>query len=141
MKWCPFAGCNRAISRPEMPAPPQLSIPHMKPPLETSQAVDCGNGHYFCWECSGDAHEPCSCDKWNEWHQRITDVKPEESKSSDHGDPVQTSCTRCSQAVFSMTRDMLLSCTNGCVLDPSVLFLSSSHALSRRCFFVCLILV
>ncbi|OQV24034.1 Ankyrin repeat and IBR domain-containing protein 1 [Hypsibius exemplaris] len=86
MKWCPFAAaagsCGRAVSQPEMPGPTVLFIPHMKPPLKTSHAVDCGNGHYFCWECSGDAHEPCSCDKWTEWHQRIIDVKPEEIRGT-----------------------------------------------------------
>ncbi|XP_055345873.1 ankyrin repeat and IBR domain-containing protein 1-like [Paramacrobiotus metropolitanus] len=82
MKWCPFAGCGRAVCRPELPAPLSLDIPHMKPPLATSHAVDCGNGHYFCWECSGEAHEPSSCDKWTEWHQRIIDVRPEEIRGT-----------------------------------------------------------
>ncbi|GAU90593.1 hypothetical protein RvY_02991 [Ramazzottius varieornatus] len=82
MKWCPFAGCGRAVCRPEVPVPNIVPVPHMKPPLETSQAVDCGNGHYFCWGCAGDAHEPCSCGKWGEWHQRIVDVKPEEIRGT-----------------------------------------------------------
>ena len=55
----------------------EILIICMQTPL-TSHAVDCGNGHIFCWECLGDAHEPASCDNWKLWHQKIGKVRPEE---------------------------------------------------------------
>jgi len=29
-------------------------------------------------ECLGEAHEPASCENWKNWHQKITDIRPEE---------------------------------------------------------------
>jgi len=29
-------------------------------------------------ECLGEAHEPASCENWNNWHQKIAEVKPEQ---------------------------------------------------------------
>ena len=31
---------------------------------EVSHSVDCGNGHFFCWECLGEAHAPVACHKY-----------------------------------------------------------------------------
>jgi hypothetical protein len=31
-------------------------------------------------DCLGEAHEPSSCDNWNKWFQKISEIKPEESK-------------------------------------------------------------
>ncbi|EEC20064.1 ankyrin repeat containing protein [Ixodes scapularis] len=74
IKWCPWAGCGRAVKLPVIAKPPVL--PHRAPPV--SHAVDCGNGHYFCWECRGAAHAPCSCDLWKQWRTKVAEVKPEE---------------------------------------------------------------
>ncbi len=35
-----------------------MNILSPKAPPRTSHAVDCGNGHFFCWECLSDAHAP-----------------------------------------------------------------------------------
>lgn len=43
IKWCPFPGCGRAVKLPD------LEDRTKKVPADTSRAVDCGNGHYFCW--------------------------------------------------------------------------------------------
>ena len=43
IKWCPFPGCGRAVKLPD------LEDRVKKAPADTSRAVDCGNGHYFCW--------------------------------------------------------------------------------------------
>lgn len=45
IKWCPRPGCGQAVRLPEneqVPPPNQTAA-------ATSHAVDCGNGHFFCW--------------------------------------------------------------------------------------------
>nr|CAD7400336.1 unnamed protein product [Timema cristinae] len=86
IKWCPMPGCGRAVRLPEteqsQPSDILNSIPSAKPPPLTSHAVDCGNGHFFCWECLGEAHAPCGCHQWLQWQQKISEVKPEELRAS-----------------------------------------------------------
>ncbi|PNF19231.1 hypothetical protein B7P43_G08208 [Cryptotermes secundus] len=86
IKWCPMPGCGRAVRLPEteqtQPSDVLHNIPSAKPPLLTSHAVDCGNGHFFCWECLGEAHAPCGCSQWLQWQQKISEVKPEELRAS-----------------------------------------------------------
>lgn len=45
IKWCPMPGCGRAVRLPETEQLP----PRKASPPPTSHAVDCGNGHFFCW--------------------------------------------------------------------------------------------
>lgn len=80
MKWCPYPGCARAVHLPEIENTNGSNslLTAVKIPEDTSRAVDCGNGHYFCWNCLGEAHEPCSCNNWKCWHQKIAEVKPEQ---------------------------------------------------------------
>ncbi|GAB6029004.1 hypothetical protein CHUAL_004792 [Chamberlinius hualienensis] len=80
IKWCPYPGCGRAVRLPEseIVTPSTPSFPGAGPPIAVSHAVDCGNGHFFCWECLEEAHAPCNCDKWIEWHKKVVEVKPEE---------------------------------------------------------------
>ncbi|XP_036452245.1 ankyrin repeat and IBR domain-containing protein 1 isoform X2 [Colossoma macropomum] len=77
IRWCPRAGCDRAVrlagQGPGASASDPLSFPLLQAP-----AVDCGKGHLFCWECQGEAHEPCDCQTWKMWLQKVTDMKPEE---------------------------------------------------------------
>ncbi|XP_019730761.1 ankyrin repeat and IBR domain-containing protein 1 [Hippocampus comes] len=75
IRWCPAARCERAVrlTRPGLGE----SDPHGFP-LLPSPAVDCGKGHLFCWECLGEAHEPCDCHMWKNWLQKVTEMKPEE---------------------------------------------------------------
>lgn len=77
IKWCPTAGCERAVRLTKQGSNPSgsdtLSFPLLRAP-----AVDCGKGHLFCWECLGEAHEPCDCQTWKNWLQKITEMKPEE---------------------------------------------------------------
>lgn len=53
IKWCPVAGCGRAVRLPEteqtQPLDEFKNLTNGKPPPLTSHAVDCGNGHFFCW--------------------------------------------------------------------------------------------
>ncbi|GAB1610546.1 ankyrin repeat and IBR domain-containing protein 1-like isoform X2 [Argonauta hians] len=81
MKWCPYPGCARAVHLPEIEnnaGSNSLVSSTVKIPEDTSRAVDCGNSHYFCWNCLGEAHEPCCCDNWKQWHQKIAEIKPEQ---------------------------------------------------------------
>ncbi|XP_046380179.1 ankyrin repeat and IBR domain-containing protein 1-like isoform X2 [Haliotis rufescens] len=83
MKWCPYPGCGRAVKLPDLDnqaASSSSSGPQgrIKIPSDTSRGVDCGAGHYFCWECLEDAHEPCSCDNWKKWALKVSEVKPEQ---------------------------------------------------------------
>lgn len=75
IRWCPAARCERAV-RLTRPGPGD-NDPHSFP-LLPSPAVDCGKGHLFCWECLGEAHEPCDCHMWRNWLQKVTEMKPEE---------------------------------------------------------------
>lgn len=51
IKWCPVAGCGRAVRLPEIEQSGNKSAGKSIP--ITSHAVDCGNSHFFCWECLG----------------------------------------------------------------------------------------
>lgn len=53
IKWCPIPGCGRAVRLPEAEQTPGKTHPNRKPIPLTSHAVDCGNAHFFCWECLG----------------------------------------------------------------------------------------
>lgn len=33
-------------------------------------------------ECLGDAHEPCDCETWKMWLQKVSEMKPEECRNS-----------------------------------------------------------
>ncbi|XP_067112017.1 ankyrin repeat and IBR domain-containing protein 1-like isoform X2 [Osmerus mordax] len=73
IRWCPAVRCERAV-RLTRPGPGTSDAF----PLLPSPAVDCGKGHLFCWECLGEAHEPCDCDTWRMWLQKVSEMKPEE---------------------------------------------------------------
>lgn len=68
--WCPHPGCSQAVSCPP------LSEDHTHSNGEAKgQTVPCGNGHYFCWGCLGEAHEPCSCAQWQRWLEHCKEMK------------------------------------------------------------------
>uniref|UniRef100_A0A3Q2NW71 Ankyrin repeat and IBR domain-containing protein 1 n=1 Tax=Fundulus heteroclitus TaxID=8078 RepID=A0A3Q2NW71_FUNHE len=75
--WCPVAGCERAV-RLNTQGPGTSTADPLSFPLLRAPAVDCGKGHIFCWSCRGEAHEPCDCDTWKLWLQKVTEMKPEE---------------------------------------------------------------
>ncbi|XP_072507596.1 ankyrin repeat and IBR domain-containing protein 1 isoform X3 [Notamacropus eugenii] len=77
IKWCPTAGCERAVRLTKQGTDTSGSD-SLSFPLLSAPAVDCGKGHLFCWECLGEAHEPCDCQTWKNWLQKITEMKPEE---------------------------------------------------------------
>ncbi|XP_061677291.1 ankyrin repeat and IBR domain-containing protein 1-like isoform X1 [Syngnathoides biaculeatus] len=77
IRWCPEAGCERAVRLKTHGSGSSTSDP-LSFPLLRAPAVDCGKGHLFCWECQGEAHEPCDCDVWKLWLQKVNEMKPEE---------------------------------------------------------------
>ncbi|XP_051857074.1 ankyrin repeat and IBR domain-containing protein 1 isoform X2 [Antechinus flavipes] len=77
IKWCPTPGCERAVRLTKQGSNTSGSD-SLSFPLLSAPAVDCGKGHLFCWECLGEAHEPCDCQTWKNWLQKITEMKPEE---------------------------------------------------------------
>ncbi|XP_062900179.1 ankyrin repeat and IBR domain-containing protein 1 isoform X3 [Mobula hypostoma] len=76
IKWCPTPGCERAVRLTCQRS--GSTMDQLNFPLLSAPAVDCGKGHLFCWECLGEAHEPCDCQTWKNWLQKITEMKPEE---------------------------------------------------------------
>ncbi|KAM6449910.1 ankyrin repeat and IBR domain-containing protein 1 isoform 2-T2 [Liasis olivaceus] len=77
IKWCPTPACERAVRLTRQGSNTSGSET-LNFPLLRAPAVDCGKGHLFCWECLGEAHEPCDCETWKNWLQKITEMKPEE---------------------------------------------------------------
>ena len=79
IRWCPHPDCSQAVSRP----PPLDDHSHHLSPSHsaaattkvTGQTVHCGSEHYFCWDCLGAAHEPCSCDQWSRWLLHCEEMK------------------------------------------------------------------
>ncbi|XP_065439140.1 ankyrin repeat and IBR domain-containing protein 1 isoform X5 [Chrysemys picta bellii] len=77
IKWCPIRACERAVKLTRQGSNTTGSDT-LNFPLLRAPAVDCGKGHLFCWECLGEAHEPCDCQTWKNWLQKISEMKPEE---------------------------------------------------------------
>ncbi|KAJ8409824.1 hypothetical protein AAFF_G00218830 [Aldrovandia affinis] len=77
IRWCPTAGCERAV-RLTRQGPTASASDYLSFPLLRAPAVDCGKGHLFCWECLGEAHEPCDCQTWKMWLHKVSEMKPEE---------------------------------------------------------------
>ncbi|XP_028984300.1 ankyrin repeat and IBR domain-containing protein 1-like [Betta splendens] len=77
IRWCPVAGCERAV-RLNTQGPGTSTSDSLSFPLLQAPAVDCGKGHLFCWECRGEAHEPCDCETWKMWLQKVSEMRPEE---------------------------------------------------------------
>ncbi|XP_063308518.1 ankyrin repeat and IBR domain-containing protein 1 [Pelobates fuscus] len=77
IRWCPTASCERAV-RLKKQGTNSTGSDTLNFPLLRAPAVDCGKGHLFCWECLGEAHEPCDCQTWKNWLHKVSEMKPEE---------------------------------------------------------------
>ncbi|XP_034408999.1 ankyrin repeat and IBR domain-containing protein 1-like [Cyclopterus lumpus] len=77
IRWCPEAGCERAV-RLSTQGPGTSASDPLGFPLLRAPAVDCGKGHLFCWECQGEAHEPCDCGTWKSWLHKVSEMRPDE---------------------------------------------------------------
>ncbi|KAL6108902.1 ankib1 [Pungitius sinensis] len=76
IRWCPEAGCEMAVRLSTQGSGTSTSD-SLSFPLLRAPAVDCGKGHLFCWECQGEAHEPCDCETWKLWLHKVTEMRPE----------------------------------------------------------------
>lgn len=103
MKWCPAPGCGRAVKLPDIDGNGSTGgaagfdgggygARRSKIPQDTSRGVDCGMGHYFCWECLEESHEPCSCENWTKWFQKISEVKPETLDGTEQETELAANC-------------------------------------------------
>ncbi|XP_073438091.1 ankyrin repeat and IBR domain-containing protein 1 [Dendrobates tinctorius] len=77
IRWCPTPACERAV-RLKKQGSNTSGSDTLNFPLLRAPAVDCGKGHLFCWECLGEAHEPCDCQTWKNWLHKVSEMKPEE---------------------------------------------------------------
>uniref|UniRef100_A0A8C4YZ13 RBR-type E3 ubiquitin transferase n=1 Tax=Gadus morhua TaxID=8049 RepID=A0A8C4YZ13_GADMO len=77
IRWCPRAGCERAVRLNSQETRGSSANP-LSFALLRAPAVDCGKAHLFCWECQGEAHEPCDCDVWKLWLQKVSEMRPQE---------------------------------------------------------------
>uniref|UniRef100_A0A4W5QV55 RBR-type E3 ubiquitin transferase n=1 Tax=Hucho hucho TaxID=62062 RepID=A0A4W5QV55_9TELE len=93
IRWCPKAGCERAV-RLSSQGPGSRSSDPFSLPLLRAPAVDCGKGHVFCWECQGEAHEPCDCQTWKMWLAEVTEMRPQECKMGETAQ-LQVFCNHC----------------------------------------------
>jgi ankyrin repeat/IBR domain-containing protein 1 len=76
IKWCPGPTCERAVRLPD------TELLRLEGKVEVSHSVDCGDGHFFCWECLGEAHAPVACSRYQAWLVRCARIDPEELHSS-----------------------------------------------------------
>ncbi|XP_065905673.1 ankyrin repeat and IBR domain-containing protein 1-like [Dysidea avara] len=80
IKWCPHPGCERAVqvlvNNPAENDDVQDAGTRSDSSSEKkidSRNVDCGVGHFFCWSCSKTAHDPCTCEVWEEWEKEVAE--------------------------------------------------------------------
>ncbi|UJR25225.1 hypothetical protein I4U23_006577 [Adineta vaga] len=85
-KWCPHSNCTLAVQSPVFD---RLQSSHMR---EFSKSVNCQNGHYFCWDCLQEGHEPASCENWKDWFDKIAEIKPEELKGTEEEEEIAANC-------------------------------------------------
>eukprot|EP00472_Partenskyella_glossopodia_P011017 CAMPEP_0197538602 /NCGR_PEP_ID=MMETSP1318-20131121/60107_1 /TAXON_ID=552666 /ORGANISM="Partenskyella glossopodia, Strain RCC365" /LENGTH=404 /DNA_ID=CAMNT_0043097061 /DNA_START=218 /DNA_END=1432 /DNA_ORIENTATION=- len=36
--------------------------------------ADCGKGHFFCFACGGEPHDPCSCEEYRQWKNDLKEM-------------------------------------------------------------------
>ncbi|CAF1629757.1 unnamed protein product [Adineta ricciae] len=85
-KWCPHSDCTLAVQSPVFD---RVQSSHMR---EFSKSVNCRNGHYFCWDCLQEGHEPASCENWKDWFDKIAEIKPEELKGTEEEEEIAANC-------------------------------------------------
>lgn len=91
MKWCPAPGCGLAVRNPYLNDSDNLlqttmhstSTPYNQ---ELSKSIECDCGHYFCWDCLQEGHEPTTCINWKEWFEKIQKLKPEDLSNANQNE-------------------------------------------------------
>ena len=85
-RWCPHPGCERAVHLKPSKVDGVAEGGATRSVSDSSESsgqsstviqqrnVDCGAGHFFCWSCSEEAHDPCNCDSWKAWKSKIASL-------------------------------------------------------------------
>ena len=112
IKWCPHPGCERAVQIPVNNPTEDNDVqdPATKSDKKIdSRNVDCGVGHFFCWSCSKTAHDPCTCEVWEEWEkelaERVDDKRSAQKAAERMSDDVWVGqnckpCPNCKSPIF-----------------------------------------
>ncbi|GAB4814287.1 hypothetical protein N2152v2_001333 [Parachlorella kessleri] len=94
LRWCPRPGCGNVVRLVgSATAPGALASGSLAGPGEAAAAaaageaaavppavtVQCACGHSFCWACSGDAHEPATCDQMRQWGEQLSALRRDAS--------------------------------------------------------------
>lgn len=86
IKWCPFPGCGMAVKNPKIFSNKTIHKKIIIPEVheqhnvvsDFTTTVDCGQGHFFCWDCLQEGHEPATCENWKQWFEKIIEINPED---------------------------------------------------------------
>ena len=82
IRWCPHPGCTRAVRlKPEESVPREDEARGGQRKVANPRIVDCGSGHFFCWACSLEPHDPCNCEMWAEWKCKVLQEDKDNAKS------------------------------------------------------------
>jgi len=63
IQWCPAPGCEAAVCRSSANQGKNIG-----------NTADCGEGHFFCFECKDKPHDPCSCEEWRRWSKESQEM-------------------------------------------------------------------
>ena len=75
IRWCPHPGCSQAVHQPTTPTAENKPNPPHDASKNKGHTVHCGQEHYFCWDCLGEVHEPCTCAQWGAWLEHVEVMK------------------------------------------------------------------
>lgn len=79
-KICPYPDCQLVVRITDTEKELFSMANNIMPPI--SHGVDCGAGHFFCWDCNlPEAHSPISCSNWQQWLTRCEELTTSDSKS------------------------------------------------------------
>jgi len=78
-KLCPYPNCQRVVRLNENERLLFYKTA-INPPV--SHGIDCGGGHFFCWDCGSlESHAPVGCSNWKQWLTRCEELTSTESKA------------------------------------------------------------
>lgn len=82
IKWCPNANCGLAIKRQFLTNDSEETY---------SQSIECSCGHYYCWTCLQEGHEPVSCQHWKQWFEKIRQMQSKDGNLDELGEQEEIS--------------------------------------------------
>jgi ankyrin repeat and IBR domain-containing protein 1 len=82
IKWCPNANCGLAAKNP---------FSNNEHENLCSRSIECSCGHYYCWTCLQEGHEPVNCQQWKQWLEKIQLMQPRDSRLDELREKEETS--------------------------------------------------